>query len=439
VVLTGRAAALALVATLIVMGSVSAGIAPIAALAAVNSLLLAALAADCLRAAPANLLRITREGAQRVRLGETALVHIQVTNAAGRRWRGTLRDAWVPSAGARLSGGSNDRAPVDLAPGVSTVLAMSITPTRRGERTTDRMTLRSLGPLGLCGRQHQVERPWSVRTLPAFASRKHLPQRLAQLRDLEGMHATSARGPGHEFDSLREYVPGDDVRFIDWRASARSTDVMVRTWRPERDRQIVLTIDTGRTSAVRVGNETRLDVALDAALLVSALAGRAGDRVEVLAHDRRTRLQLRAQPGRALSPILVDGLATLEPRLIETDHRGMLAAVQARVPKRSLVVVFTTLERASFEEGFLPAALPLARRNVVIVAALTPDERSDQQDSSAVTTAYRNAALARRASEDRDIDAVLESIGVTVVRGTAESLAPRLADAYLEVKRRGRI
>ena len=109
---------------------------------------------------------------------------------------------------------------------------------------------------------------------------------LAKLRELEGMTPVLIRGQGTEFDSLREYVIGDDVRSIDWRATARRGDVVVRTWRPERDRRVVILLDTGRTSAGRVavdptasdpGGWPRLDWSMDAALLLAALAARAGD------------------------------------------------------------------------------------------------------------------------------------------------------------------
>src|SRR5207248_11426109 len=126
--------------------------------------------------------------------------------------------------------------------------------------------------------------PGTVRARPPFHSRRHLPARLARLRELDGRQAVRVRGQGTEFDSLREYVVGDDVRSIDWRASARAADVMVRTWRPERDRHLVLVLDTGRTSAGRVGDTPRLDAAMDAALLLAVLASRAGDRVDLIAY-----------------------------------------------------------------------------------------------------------------------------------------------------------
>ena len=107
--------------------------------------------------------------------------------------------------------------------------------------------------------------------LPRFPSRRVLPEKLARLRIVDGSVVTRGRGHGTEFDALREYVIGDDVRSIDWRASARAHDVVVRTWRPERDRRVFCVLDTGRTSAVLIGDAPRLDASIDAALLLSQL------------------------------------------------------------------------------------------------------------------------------------------------------------------------
>ncbi len=129
------------------------------------------------------------------------------------------------------------------------------------------------------------------------------------LRDLDGQHRSLLRGEGSEFDSLRQYVLGDDVRSIDWRSSARRTEVVVRTWRPERDRRIVIVLDTGRTSAGRVAGVPRLDTSMDSALLLAALAIRAGDRIDLLAADRRVRARVTrvSRPGNCVRALRRDG------------------------------------------------------------------------------------------------------------------------------------
>ena len=150
--------------------------------------------------------------------------------------------------------------------------------------------------------------------LPLFRSRRLLPDKLARLRQVEGAIAVRGRGQGSEFDSLREYVTGDDPRAIDWRATARRTNVVVRTYRAERDRRVILALDTGRTSAGRVGDLPRLDHVLDAAQLLAVLAVRAGDRVDLVAHDALPRAALRGRTlGSAMLPRLVHAFRWSSP------------------------------------------------------------------------------------------------------------------------------
>ena len=448
-VLTGRAALLALVGAGGVGLLVAGGVIPWQALVVVNAVLLIVLVVDAVSASTPRCLTLVRSGDRKVRLGQVANVQLAVTNTGRRRWRGYLRDAWAPTAHATIDG-VTDRAVLDLPGGDTVRIDVAVQPSRRGDRPTDRVTLRSLGPLGLAGRQRSVEVDWSVRTLPPFSSRRHLPSRLARLRDMDGRQAIAVRAQGTEFDSLREYVAGDDVRSIDWRATARAADVMVRTWRPERDRRVVMVLDTGRTSAVRIGDETRLDILIDAGLLLAALAGRAGDRVDLVAHDRRTRLQVSGGSGPSLLPRLVDGIATLEPELTETDYRGLVSAVLSRVRKRALVVLFVTLDRPAMEEGLIPALPALTARHTVIVAsvrepapasvadwAASPTgSRSTSEDAAGV---YLSAARARADLDRAHVATVLARMGVRVVEATPADIAPKVADAYLDLKAAGRL
>ncbi|MGB7979576.1 MAG: DUF58 domain-containing protein [Candidatus Nanopelagicales bacterium] len=453
-VLTGRAALLALLGAAAVGLLVAAGTAPGFALLVTNLGVLLVAAVDALLAATPRQLALARSGDRKVRLGEVAHVQLAVTNTGTRRWRGLLRDAWAPTAHATLDG-RTDRASLDLAAGVTVHLDVQVAPSRRGDRPTDRVTLRSLGPLGVAGRQRSMAADWSVRTLPPFASRRHLPSRLARLRDMDGRQAIAVRAQGTEFDSLREYVAGDDVRSIDWRATARNADVMVRTWRPERDRQVVMVLDTGRTSAVRIGDETRLDIHIDACLLLAALAGRAGDRVDLLGHDRRTRLQVSGGSGPALLPRLVDAIADVEPELTETDYRGLVASVLSRVRKRALVVLFVALDRPAMEEGLIPALATLTARHTVVVASvqeptdsvadLAGGESGSRSPSGSGSRrpdapgAYRAAAVARAELDRAHVANVLARLGVRVVSADPQRLAPALADAYLDLKAAGRL
>ncbi len=366
--------------------------------------------------------------------GETASI-LTGANTGSRRVRGVVRDAWQPSAGAR-----GDRHPLDLPPGERRRVSTMLNPTRRGDRLADRVTVRSLGPLGLAARQRSVAVPGRVRVLPPFGSRRHLPSRLARLRELDGRTSVNVRGQGTEFDSLREYVVGDDVRSIDWRATARSQTVAVRTWRPERDRHVLLVLDTSRTSAGRVGDAPRLDAAMDAALLLAALASRAGDRVDLLAADRRVRATVKGQTGSQLLPALVEAMAPLEPELLEADWAAVVGAIAARTSQRSLVVLLTPLESASVEESLLPVLGQLTARHRVVIASVADPAVTAMAQGRGDADAIYSAAAAERTIADRSrLAAILTRLGADVVDADPEQLPPALADRYLALKAAGRL
>ncbi|MFF3851410.1 DUF58 domain-containing protein [Streptomyces sp. NPDC002328] len=433
---TGRAALLA------ALGSLPVGIlAPgWTGILAVNASLALACACDYALAAPVRRLLLTRSGDTSVRLGDTADITLTLTNPSRRTLRAHLRDAWPPSSWQPGTETTASRHRLTVPAGERRRLTTRLRPTRRGDRHADRVTVRSYGPLGLFTRQGTHKVPWTVRVLPPFTSRKHLPAKLARLRELDGRTSVLTRGEGTEFDSLRAYVPGDDTRSIDWRATARQTNVAVRTWRPERDRHILLVLDTGRTSAARVGDAPRLDASLDAALLLAALASRAGDRVDLLAYDRRVRALVQGRTARDLLPSLVAAMATLEPELTETDARGLTATALRTAPRRSLVVLLTTLDAAPVEEGLLPVLPQLTQRHTVLVASVADPHIAGMATArGTVETVYEAAAAAQHQAERHRTSEQLRRHGVTVVDATPEELAPALADAYLALKTAGRL
>ncbi|MCY9785566.1 DUF58 domain-containing protein [Nocardiopsis sp. EMB25] len=430
---TGRAVVLAAltVAAVAISGVMGAWVTAIAL-----GVLIALLVADVALAASPKAMRLSREGDTTLRLGDSATVYLTLTNPTRRGLRGRVRDAWPPSANA-----GPRTMPVRVDAGERRRLTTTLTPTRRGDARAAGVTVRSIGPMGLAGRQRTLSAEWTVRTLPPFHSRRHLPGKLSRLRELEGQHTAMVRGQGSEFDSLRDYVPGDDVRSIDWRATARGDGVVVRTWRPERDRRILIVLDTGRTSAGRVGDTPRLDHSMDAALLLAALAGKAGDRVDFLAYDRRVRAQVRSSGKGSQVGRIVEAMAPLEAELLESDPAGMVSTVlgtQGRT--RRLVVLLTDLNAAALEEGLLPKLGALTSRHLVMVAAVTdPAVGAMAAERGSADALYRAAAAERTLGERRRVTAELRRMGVEVVDADPEHIAPALADAYINLKAQGRL
>ncbi|MFF4805492.1 DUF58 domain-containing protein [Streptomyces sp. NPDC001351] len=434
--LTGRAALLA------ALGSLPVGIwdPSWTGILAVNGPLALACACDFALAAPVRRLGLTRSGDTSVRLGEAADVTLTVTNPSRRLLRARLRDAWPPSSWQPGTEIEASRHRLTVPAGERRRATTRLRPSRRGDRQADRVTIRSYGPLGLSSRQGSHQVPWTVRVLPPFTSRKHLPSKLARLRELDGRTSVLTRGEGTEFDSLREYVPGDDTRSIDWRATARQSAVAVRTWRPERDRHILIVLDTGRTSAGRVGDAPRLDASMDAALLLAALASRAGDRVDLLAYDRRVRALVQGRTARDVLPSLVNAMATVEPELVELDARGLTAAALRTAPRRSLIVLLTSLDAAPVEEGLLPVLSQLTQRHTILMASVADPYIARMASArGSAESVYEAAAAAQAQSERHRTAEQLRRHGVTVVDETPEELAPALADAYLALKAAGRL
>jgi uncharacterized protein (DUF58 family) len=426
--LTGRAALVAALGALL---------APLGAgwLWAVEGVLLIAVGVDLALAARIGDLEVSRAGATALRLGEQTEITLTITNGGRRRARGLLRDAWLPSAGA-----SPRMQRIDVPPGERRRLVTTLRPTRRGDRTAAHVTIRAIGPLGVAARQRRRAVPGSVRVLPPFTSRKFLPEKLAKLRQLDGSVMVNRRGQGTEFDSLREYVDGDDARSIDWRATARRATVVVRTWRPERDRRLVCVLDTGRTSAARVGDIPRLDAALDACLLLAAVAAKAGDRVDLLAADSTVRASVEGASRNEVLPKLVQATALLEPALVESDAQLMVVEVLRRERKRALVVLFTALDPAPIEHGLLPVLGGLTARHTVVIAAVGDPRVAElagrRGDAEAV---YEAASAERTLADRRRVTAALRRRGVIVIDEPADLFASRVADTYLALKAAGRL
>lgn len=392
-------------------------------------------AIDLLLAASPRKLRVERGPVERIRLGETASPLLAIEVLGSRTFRGVVRDAWEPSAG-----GGRMRVRATIPAGERRLIRVNLLPTRRGTRRSAFVAVRSFGPLGVAARQASLKVPGELKVLPPFNARKHLPSRLARLRELDGRTSLMVRGQGTEFDSLRDYVRGDDIRSIDWRATARRQDLVVRTWRPERDRHVVIIIDSGRSSAARVDDEARLDTAIESALLLAALASRAGDHVEVLTLDRLVRARVQGVGAGQLLTEIVELMADVEPQLIEPDWDMVPALVASVTTQRSLVVLLSTHETPEQCESLFALIPQLARRHLTLVASVSdPDAQrftTERLDAAAV---YRAAAAERARLDARHVAEALAQLGADVLSATPKELPPQLADRYLALKKSGRL
>lgn len=404
-------------------------------------------------------LHFTREGERSLKLGESLTHHLIVHNSSRRKIHGWVRDCWQPSIGL-----TTDTFSIRLAPHGRQELSEVFTPRRRGTRFSEFIAVRTLGPLHLAGRQQSFPTDWQLQVLPAFSARKHLPSRIMRLREMEGRSLLLVRGAGTEFDSLREYVAGDDVRAIDWRSSARLGQTLVRTWRPERDRKVVILLDSGRAGAMRIGHFPVFDDYIETALLLTALAQKAGDSVDIYTLDTKVRARVRAGADPLAMHRLASTLADVSPVLSLTDWLLADSEINRHSKNAALVVILTDTGLSSISDGLLRLIPTLAARHrVLIAAARNPDLLSFSADrtldggADTATanlqnekqhsehrkkenqTIFLSAAKARSELERIQINQQLTALGATVITANPADLPARVADTYIELKTHGKL
>ena len=423
-------------AVLTVLGALAPLGAPWGVVAAYAAVLVAA-GADWAGAVAPRRIGVHRSLPASVGLGEPARVSWELHNPTARPVRVALADDLAPS----LHAGSR-RVRVVVPPGGRVRASTEVRPSRRGDFVPTEMVVRTEGRLGLMARQAARSEPGRVRVLPAWPSRQEAELRIEAARVLDvGLRSAQARGGGTEFEQLRDYAVDDEFRRIDWSATARSGRPIVRTYRAERNQQVVVLLDNGRTMAGRVSGVPRVEHAMDAAMMLTAVATRLGDRAGLVAFDCRVRVVVPPAAGAGQFARVVDAIYRLEPELAESDFRAAFTETLVRFRRRALLVVLTELAEQAVEEGLF-RDLPLVARTHLVVVARSATRRWGEWARSVPTDAgssYRKAAAVAALANRRQLVATLQAMGVTVVDAAPGELAPRLADAYLQVKATGRL
>jgi uncharacterized protein (DUF58 family) len=431
---TRRLAVVAAVAAVVVL---LAPVRPGWTIIVVGAVLLGAATADAFLAPGPARVEVERELPGVLPLDGEGEVEWRVRNPVGRRVTVWIADELAPSLNA-----TSRRARLRLPANGRVTARTQIRPSRRGRFTPTDMTLRVEGPMGLAARQRRRQLPGLLRVYPPFKSRQEAELRIDRARILEvGLRSARGQGGGTEFDALREYGVDDETRRIDWAATARTTKVIVRTYRAERNQTVLTLLDTGRTMAGQVDAVPRLDHAMDAVMMVTAVATRLGDRAGLVAFDESVRAIV--GPGHARGQLgrVTEAMYTLEPRLVESDYRTAFAQTLARFRRRALLVLLTELAEAPVEETLLPA-LPLVARDHLVVIAGIRDPQVDEWAAAVPANAgeaYRKAAAVEALDSRRRTVARLRGLGATVIDAPPGRLAPLLADAYLHVKATGRL
>jgi len=319
---------------------------------------------------------------------------------------------------------------------------LAVRPTRRGRERGGGFVIDSIGPLGLGFRRHRIDLPWDAAVYPPLVTaRLQASVARAQRHREQGITPLRRLGEGRLFESLRDWVPGDDLRHIDWKATARRGKVITRQYEAERRQQVLLVLDTGRLLTAEIAGVSRLDYVVRAALELAYSATQHDDNVGVMAFADGVQHFVAPQRGRAALKRVLDVLAVIQPTLVEPDYPGAFRYLAARNRKRALTVLFTdVIDRfasdalvanvASLRPRHLPLAVTLKNPEVEQVATLRPAAAHD---------AFRKAAAEELLRAREEALGHMRRAGVLVLDVAPQRAAEAVVAQYLDLKRRGRL
>ena len=391
---------------------------------------------DARRSQLSKAVRIAREFGGRFAVGAETEVRINVVNAQSRPISLTVKDEYPPQM--KLSG--QREAYLRVGAQTSAALVYGLTPPKRGRFEFGQIAVRFLSRWNLVWCETRVGEAAAVKVYPNMRRAREAELKALGARSLVSTHRkTSWRGEGREFESMRDYVRGDELRHISWSATARRGKLTTRQYQVERDQTILIAIDGGRLMTARIEQETKLDSAVHAALALMSAAARAGDNAGLLVFGRKIKSFL--PPGRGHDHIeaALEALYSVEPEMIEPSYSRAFEYIAANSKRRSLVVLITDLvdEEGSKElltslrllrPRHLPLVVTIADRDLRAVVSSVPENARDLFTQSVAEEIMYLRETALR---------LVESQGGLALDVTAAALAPAILEKYLQVKERG--
>lgn len=255
---------------------------------------------------------------------------------------------------------------------------------------------------------------------------------------LYGVKENRAIGEGSEFQQLRDFVPGMDIKTIDWKRSARRRSLVAKELRAERNHHVIVALDNGYLMREEIGGLPKIDHAVTAALATAWAASIGGDLVGHYSYDVKPRTFSAPAPGRTAFARLRSWTAELDYVSRETNHTLALTELNARTPKRSLIIIFTDFVDTTSAELLVENIGILAKRHLLIFVAIRDpaleglvETAPDDLDGAATLVAANQAINERRLVFER-----LSRMGVTIVDAKPNAITARLISAYLEIKAR---
>lgn len=402
---------------------------------ATGIMLVAAMVADLFLGPSSHDVSITRTCSEHLRMRIDATIAYTVTNRSGIPIK-----LGIIESPARTLFYMQDEVAVDVAPCDRAIATRRVSPVARGRDRLRELYVWYENPVGLLRRRTRIAQDQSIRVYPDLSAVERYGRLDIRNRVVEaGLRRMRVLGRGTEFESLREYLPGDAFRAVNWKATARRGRIMISQYEAERSQSVMLLVDCGRLMTPYVGDQRKLDYSVTAALSLASIASLASDRVGAIAFAREI-IAARAPRSTAVSlHDLSEQLYDLEPRFEEADYAKILSFAATRLRRRSLVVLLTDVVDPIGRSLVLAELREMARRHLILCLFMSDAAVDDtmRTEPNSVEAAYRLDVALGLAYERKTAAANLERLGVIVVDAPARSLSIALIDQYLRIKQRG--
>lgn len=399
-------------------------------------MLIATAGVDYLMAEKPSAFRIEREMDERLAMGADNEVTVKITNRARRKITFIIKDEY-PAA---MELTSPREAQLTIPPGRSRAWRYGILPTARGKYDFGDTLVRFRTRWGLLWRQLTYSTATDAKVYPDIReARKHEIYAHRNRRPEPGLRRMRVRGQGREFESLRDFVLGDEIRHISWAATARRGKLITRQYTVERSQNIVVLLDTGRLMTARIGKLTKLDHAINATLSIAYVAAAGGDNVGLVAFSRRVVSYLPPRRGHDQINRMMEALYSLEPEMIEPSYKRSFNFFSANWHRRSLVIILTDLVDRDASAELLAHTSQLIPRHLPLIITIGDTDLRElvRATPAASSDVYRQAVAEEILKQREEALMRIRHAGGLALDVPAGRLSLELVNKYLEVKERG--
>jgi uncharacterized protein (DUF58 family) len=390
---------------------------------------------DYVRLPRGDRVAVTRTIPDQIGLGDR--VELQYTIASLWRWRVFIRLSDEIPTGIATSIPSTA---VDLGPLAERTITVEAEGDARGHYTLGDVGLRVNTSLGLLNRVIRAPLRNETTVIPSFSNVRRFRLLAMQNRLSDaGVRALKQRGEGTSFAGMRDYVPGDDPRQLDWKSTARHSRLIVREQSIERSQTVISLVDCGRAMTQTAGRFTRFEHVLSASLVLSDVASTSGDRVGLIAFDDTVRAFVPPQQGATAIRSVRSALSGLDATLTEPDYAAAFRLLAMRQRRRALVLFFTDVLDVRTARSFIAYAGRAAQRHSVVIVALQNDAllEAARPGTDGSLALFKSAAAEELIREREEALARMRHVGVTVLDVSPSRMAAAVVNRYLEIKSRG--